>query len=235
MFLRYGLMFLAVSLGSLAAGYQFDAHWIRLLSGCLSLAFLVVAVAYLGLGPGVFLKNARGGLHPAGWLWLWPFHLLNELIFQSYRRISREPAYAEIVPGLYLGRRLWQREARAFGACGVLDLTCEFRENRAMREGGRYLCLPVLDNTCPTVQQLQQGVRWLEEALRQGPVYVHCAAGHGRSATVVVAYLLATGRVRSVKEGIALLKSKRPRVRINGCQRAALRAFTGTLPDRPKG
>jgi protein-tyrosine phosphatase len=105
----------------------------------------------------------------------------------------------------------------------VLDLTCEFDENRPMRNGGRYLCLPVLDNTSPTPGQLREAVQWLSEALNAGRVYVHCAAGHGRSATVVIAYLLAVGSVSSVDEGIALLKSHRPGVRLNASQQAVLR------------
>lgn len=228
MFMRYGLMFLVLALGSLAAGYQFEMRWVQVLFACFALAFLVVAAAYLGLGPRVFLKSSRGRLHPASWLWLWPFYLLNGLLFNAYHRLYRRAAYTEIIPGLYLGRRLGAGEARALGACGVLDLTCELGENRVMRNGGRYLCLPVLDNTCPTMEQLVRGVNWLEEALRAGPVYVHCAAGHGRSATLVVAYLLATGQVCSIDEGVRFLKAKRPGVHVNGCQRTTLLEFVRT-------
>jgi protein-tyrosine phosphatase len=55
-------------------------------------------------------------------------------------------------------------------------------------------------------------VAWLTERAGEGPVYVHCALGHGRSATVVVAYLVATGRAATVQEGLASLRSKRPGV-----------------------
>jgi protein-tyrosine phosphatase len=97
--------------------------------------------------------------------------------------------------------------------------TCCFRE----QEG--YYCLPVLDNGCPTQAQLCEGAAWLKENLARGPVYVHCAAGHGRSATVVIAYLLSVGTVRTVEEGFALLRSKRPRVYLNPDQRAGLARF----------
>jgi hypothetical protein len=204
-----------------------DASWwpLRIAMVWLSISLLVVGMAYLWQGPCVFLKTRQGSLHPASFLWLWPFYLLNELIFNSYRRLSGEPAYAEVLPGLYLGRRLWRREIRALGRCDVLDLTCEMSENRSMRKSGRYLCLPVLDNGCPTLEQLCEGVAWLTERLPRGPVYVHCAAGHGRSATMVIAYLLSQYVVGSVEEGIAFLKARRPGVRLNTCQRAILEAF----------
>lgn len=225
MFLRYGLIFLGMAMAAFVGAYLNSVRWLQIVLACCGVAFLVVAVAYLGLGPGVFLKGRDGRLHPASYLWLWPFFLLNGLIFNVYHRLSGAAAYAEILPGLYLGRRLWEGEARKLGACGVLDLTCELRENRVMRGRERYLCLPVLDNTCPTPEQLRRGAAWLGEALAEGPVYVHCAAGHGRSATLVAAYLLATGRAASVEAAIAMLKARRPGVHINACQRASLERF----------
>lgn len=68
-------------------------------------------------------------------------------------------------------------------------------------------------------------MEWLSEAVGSGPVYVHCALGHGRSACVVVAYLLSTGAVGTVAEGIRLLKSLRPGVRLHPPQLQRLRRF----------
>lgn len=228
---RWALIFFVLAVVAVVAAVGQPWVWLQIALGCSSVAFLVMAAAYLGAGPRVFLKT-KGRPHAVSWVWMWPIYLLNGLLFNVVHHLSWEPPYAEVAPGLYLGRRLWNREARRLGACGVLDLTCEFPENRSMRGAERYLCLPVLDNTCPTPEQLREGVRWLAESLQHGPVYVHCAAGHGRSATVVAAYLLAAGVVRTVEEGVAHLKAKRPGVRINRCQRAALDAYVRqTLPE----
>lgn len=191
----------------------------------LAFSLALMGAAYLGAGPRVLMKRRRGTLHPASWLLLGPFHLLNALVFNVYHHLLPEPAWAEILPGLHLGRRLWAREARALGAARVLDMTAEFSEPRCLREREGYYCLPVLDNGCPSPEQLRAGVVWIAENLPRGGAYVHCAAGHGRSATVVVAYLLTIGRVRSVEEGTALLKSKRPRVYLNHDQRQGLAPF----------
>ena len=78
----------------------------------------------------------------------------------------------------------------------------------------------------PTVAQIDEGVAW---ALRQRdaglPVLVHCAHGHGRSATLLAAILIATGTAGGGEEALAQLKAARPRVRLNRRQSAALRAW----------
>lgn len=232
---RYAVPFLVLALVFGAALLWVDAWPARVAMHWTALAMLVVGAAYLAGSPRVFMKNASGRRHMAGRLLLWPFDLLNSLIFSTYRRLSSEPLHDEILPGLHLGRRLWDDEAGPLGDCSVLDLTCEFNENRPMRGSGRYLCLPVLDNAAPSLRQLEQGVQWLMEALRNGRVYVHCAAGHGRSATVVLAYLMAIGMVLDVEEGIAFLKARRPGVRLNAAQRAVLREFVRRRQDRAAG
>jgi protein-tyrosine phosphatase len=88
-----------------------------------------------------------------------------------------------------------------------------------------YQSLPILDATAPKEEQLRWAVEWIAEQAAAGPVYVHCALGHGRSACVVIAYLLATGAVRSIAEGVRQLRALRPGVRLQPCQWERLRAF----------
>jgi protein-tyrosine phosphatase len=61
-------------------------------------------------------------------------------------------------------------------------------------------------------------------------VYVHCALGHGRSACVVIAYLLSVGSVRTFFAGTGVLRSLRPGVRLDPEQRRLLRRFE-PLPE----
>jgi len=72
--------------------------------------------------------------------------------------------------------------------------------------------MPVLDATAPTPGESSDAAAWLAGRVSGGPVYVHYALGHGRSATVVVAYLLATGQAATAEEGLALVRQKRPGV-----------------------
>jgi len=87
-----------------------------------------------------------------------------------------------------------------------------------------YLWLPVKDQTPPTEEQLELGIRTLDQLISWNKkVYIHCKNGHGRAPTLVAAYLMKSGM--SVKEAIALLKEKRPAVHLHDSQIAALEKF----------
>jgi hypothetical protein len=177
-----------------------------------AMAFALVALAYLGAEPAILLKRPDGTRSPQSWPLLWPYFFLTGFSFWLYRMNEREPPFVQVVPNLYLGRRLTPREVRQAAPIGwqaVLDLAAEFAEVRALRRLPGYRSLPVLDATAPSWEQLLDAVDWLKERVAQGPVLVHCALGHGRSATVVVAYLLATGQVKGVKDGLSLLRAQR--------------------------
>lgn len=76
------------------------------------------------------------------------------------------------------------------------------------------------------MDQIDEGVAWAMRHTRAGlPVLIHCAHGHGRSATVLAAVLIAGGATEGVAGAEAAMKAARPRVRLNRRQRAALLAW----------
>lgn len=65
-----------------------------------------------------------------------------------------------------------------------------------------YLC-PAAPNT----EQIQEGVDWAQEQLAAGnSVYIHCAHGHGRSATVLACLLIAQGRASIAEEAVEIMR-----------------------------
>jgi protein-tyrosine phosphatase len=227
---KYSLTFLALATLSAFAGVAAwqVLGWPAFLFVYAAFSFTLMAAAYAGLGPVVFLKRPDGRLHPLGRLLLGPYLLLNFVTFRLYRWFDSGPASGEVAPNLFFGRRLTAFEASQAGAsawAGVLDLAAEFAEVAPLRRVPRYRSLPVLDATAPTEDQLRDAVGWLRETLPLGPVYVHCALGHGRSATVVLAYLLSAGAVGTIKEGMARLRALRPGVGLEPQQARLLRRF----------
>jgi hypothetical protein len=223
---KYAATFLMLAAISLLAA---SATGHAAAGACAALAFAMVAMSYAGAGPWLLLKGAGGRRRPWAWPLYWPYFLLNGLGLSLFRLTERHPPYVEVAPNLFLGRRLTAREARRDGAPrweAVLDLAAEFPEASPLRGVANYRSLPVLDATAPTLEDLSGAVSWLAERTAEGPVYVHCALGHGRSATVVVAYLLATGRAATVDEALAPVRSHRPGVGLRAMQLDVLKRYS---------
>jgi len=199
--------------------------------GAVAICALILTLAFKRRRPDVFLKRADGRLGWASWILFWPYYLYNHLIFNVWRKTSREMPFDEIVPGLFLGRRLGRGEAHlleCLGPVAVLDLTAEFQEAAWLRQQAAYLCLPTLDMTPPTEAAIRRALDFIREHLGQRPVYVHCALGHGRSAVIVLAHLLATGQCSTITQALELARSRRPGISLTSRQKECLRPFIRT-------
>ncbi len=74
----------------------------------------------------------------------------------------------------------------------------------------QYLHLDVEDYGAPTLEALDQAVDYIDLQIRQGrPVMVHCAAGKGRTGTVLAAYLVKKQNLTAEKS-IQRIRSSRP-------------------------
>jgi membrane-associated phospholipid phosphatase len=228
---RTGLAYLAGAACCAAVAFRFPAAWI-LAWPAFALAW--VAAAYLGLGPAAFRKSG-GRLSLAARILLAPVLAGSWLNWRL--RGGLRPAWAEVAPGLFVGRALTEAEAaslRSLGVVRVVDLAGELCEPRALRELA-YASFPVLDLTPPADRTLREAVDFLRAG--PGPAYVHCAIGLGRSAAVAAAYLLATGAARTVDDAIATVKRGRPGAVFPGAVRAALEPFASanTVNPNPAG
>lgn len=191
-----------------------------------ALAVTAVGFGYLGLGPGVFGKREDGTLRGPHFALLLPYHVVAWLRVRWDAWRHREDAWNEVAPGLFLGR-IVGAEGLPPGTRVVVDLTSEFAISAATRSGRDYHCLPALDTSVPSYDAFARLARRI--AAHPGPVYVHCAAGHGRSATFAAALLIARGRAGDVESAEAMLRAARPTVRLHGAQRAMVRRFADEL------
>jgi protein-tyrosine phosphatase len=222
---RYALIFLllGVSLVTLAVSFE-GVCWLLLWP-----AFdgLLLSAAYAGLGPRVCGKRADGRLAWWAVVLLLPYLGLTWFVWHLSRLVSRERPCHEVAPTLWVGRRPFAHELPP-GVSLVVDLTAEFVAHREVLRGRTYLCLPTLDLSAPDEKAFQHLVSRV--AGWQGTVYVHCAAGHGRSAAVAAAVLIARGLAGSVEEAESLMRKVRPGIRLTPAQRSLLRRITRPLP-----
>ncbi|MGI4870421.1 MAG: phosphatase PAP2/dual specificity phosphatase family protein [Janthinobacterium lividum] len=192
-------------------------------------ALLAVALAYGHFGAAVFQKH-DGQLSWAARLVLLPYRAGAWLSSRWFTR--RGVPSVEVVPGIWLGRAPGRADWQHLPAGAVLDLTAEFGLS-ADAHARPHRSVPLLDLVVPSPAELAQAVAALDELAAHPPVLVHCALGYSRSALVVAAWLLHTGRAATAEEAVALVRQARPQVVLGAGHQAALAAYVAShLPFR---
>jgi hypothetical protein len=222
---KYFWLFGILGIGCLVAGWVNGGLTWAFFGWC-ALASFGVCVAYGIAGPKLFGKRADGSLSPVPLVLLLPYFALTRLLRWLKAITAHSPHSHEILSGLWLGAWPESEQRLPAGCALVIDLTAEFPVARGVKAGvERVLCLPTLDTDAPTQEHLQEALMAMGAVSK--PVYVHCAAGVGRSATVVGAYLLQRETVATVDDAEAFLRRMRPGVRFTKPQRRLLSKLFG--------
>jgi protein-tyrosine phosphatase len=213
-----------LALTYLAVQYGGVAYWVLIWPGA---SLMSVGIAYAGLGAVIFGKKSDGRLPAWSVILHLPYLLAIWGIWWS-RRWGAEPSRQLVAPGVWLGRR--PREGEVPEGVGlVVDLTAEFPRPPGARDVG-YRCLPTLDGCAPRAKKFQRLVD--DVARAEEDVYLCCAAGHGRSAALAAAVLIARNQAADVDEAEQILQATRPRVALTKVQRKLVVRATGSRADR---
>ena|SRR3990167_9441139 len=141
--------------------------------------------------------------------------------------------YSKITEQIYIGSDLCKggvckihgEEFKALGVDVEINLSAERNELPPKELEVAYCWLPTVDCTAPSATQLDMGTAVMHEVIKDGRVvYVHCTNGHGRSPTMVAAYLIRFGR-KPLGEALAQISQGRPEAHIEETQKAALEEF----------
>ena len=196
-------------------------------------SYLLAGAAYGGAGVRVFGKRADGTVSCAHLIVLFPYIGLAWCVWALGRVMSTEPAANEIAPSLWIGRRPTVGELPENVGL-IVDLTCELWEPATVRRAFQYICVPTLDGSFPIADQAREVVEKLRSL--EGVALIHCAQGHGRSAALAAAVLVARGVASDLDEALRRIKAARPGVRVGPNQRQAVMRLTATaLLSQPAG
>lgn len=183
--------------------------------------YVAVGLLYGTAGHRFFGKRQDGTVGAARYAFM-PFLALMRAVHEVHRLTSGERAFDEIAPGLFVGRRPRLQELPP-GVTLVVDMCTEFPASRGVASACAYVCIPTLDGTPPSPAELVRAVDAVLAA--RGPVLVHCAAGHSRSAMVALLAAIVRGTWPDLETAERAARAIRPGIRLNGPQRTAARRY----------
>ena len=199
----------------------FGGAWLWMLWVSVSLS--VVAFAYLTGNAAVFQKQADGRLSAAATVLLLPY-LVGVRLNMAYW-LRGKAKTARVRDDVWIG----SVSAISDGLPAVLDVCAEYPRPRYR---GAYRALPLLDMVAPSENDLVQAALLLETLRRQyGKVLTCCALGYGRSAAVVLTWLLVYGGCRDLAQATAELKQARPQMVLPPETAKAVEAAAGYLKN----
>lgn len=142
--------------------------------------------------------------------------------------------FSEVTPHLYVGPQFRAPGKRMLVQRGInacVNMRIERDDAAFGLDLPRYLHLPTVDDTAPSIEHLDRGVVFIKEIIDAGgKVYIHCGAGVGRAPTMAAAYLIAEGH--TLEEALQMIRKVRPFITITPPQMAQLTTYEETCRGR---
>lgn len=171
-------------------------------------------------------------------LWVSGVIQLQRLIDHIWRHATGFPALSRsmITPNLYLGGQYYLRSItllKRLGVTGIISMRMREVPHQEVLRDFHLLHLPTPDRNAPTLEQLQEGVVFIEKEIKNsGKVYIHCRAGEGRGPTMALAYLIYSGM--TYDDAYALVKKIRTFINPTPAQIERLQEFEKIVAKKKK-
>ncbi len=161
----------------------------------------------------------------------WSFDKLYPAIRFVYERIQGHEWFDQMTPQIWMGGApTYDRDYEFLldvGVNAVVDVREEREDDRDLYRQNDidYLKLKVLDVMVPSPEQMDEGSAFIRQHVENGDtVFIHCAKGRGRSATMLAAYLMRYEGL-TYDEARQLMLSKRPLVNLQARHQRILEAW----------
>jgi protein-tyrosine phosphatase len=201
MYLFLGLSLLLVSF--------FIPIAIALFTAWIGISLSIIGLGYLGLGAIIFQKKEDGKFSFASKVLHFPYQMLSKLIRHYFFKTYQLPQ--KITEKLYLGS---YKMSKTTHCEAIFDLCSEYQ--RTNFEVKNYESFPLMDLVTPTQVELELVVKKLDCLIQNNPtVFVHCALGLSRSATVVFAWLLFSKKYATISAVFAFFESQNYQVHLS--------------------
>jgi protein-tyrosine phosphatase len=152
-----------------------------------------------------------------------PLIVVYRVVDTAARQFTGSPIwrFSEITPQVFVGGQHGKGGLQSMARRHIkatVNLRRGFDDRAHGRLAGDYLHLPTRDGYPPTLEQIRQGVAFIDQQVRAGhAVYIHCKIGVGRAPTLAACYLVSQGlapteawsAIRRVRPFIAPLRRQR--------------------------
>lgn len=164
------------------------------------------------------------------------------VISLHYTKLTQPNWWTKIEPyNIYLGAIPLDNERHAekiiaMGVTSILSiledfemeewiLTMPVQHTKWIEAGIHVKHIKAVDFSPLTREEIKEGITFLVQESEEGhTIYVHCKAGRGRSAAIVVGFLVEKERL-SLHDAISRVKAQRPEINLNKYQIQALTDF----------
>jgi membrane-associated phospholipid phosphatase len=199
--LRYAIA--AIATAALAQALGGAGYWLL----WLALSLGLVAAAYAFVGVAAFQKDEKGQQSLAArWLFL-PYRIGAWINARLWTR--NDPPAVHVVDGVWIGRMPLAHELAALPTRRIVDLCAELPAPGGLAALRTH---PALDLVQVDRSVLERAAASIDALRRDGPVLVVCALGYGRSAAAIATWLLLSGRAADAARAVAMVRAAKPRI-----------------------
>lgn len=128
--------------------------------------------------------------------------------------------FSQITESIWIGGQINERGKDYLIAAGInnsVNMRIEYDDEIYKLNLIGYCYLPTIDDDAPSMEHLQEGIKFITDAVERGEkVYIHCAGGIGRAPTMAAAYFVSSGY--SLDEALTLIRKVRPFINVTAPQ-----------------